>query len=673
MPARNSSTLLPISIILSQISLLGADTAPAPEEAPQLAELSLEQLMEIPVESVSGVSKYQQSIRRAPAGVTVFTAADIRNYGWSTLADVLRASPGLHVRSDRFYDFVGTRGFTRPRDYNSRTLILLDGHRLDDPIYQQGAIGTDFILDLDMVDRVEVITGPGSPVYGSNAFYGAVNVIPKTGRDISGAEIGLAAGSEPSAKARVTVGDRTDSGVDYVVSATEWWSRGEDDFTLPDSWRAADDMIAPGRLNGFEAHNYDDMHHQSAFTRVSWRGLSGEAAVVRRDKDVLPAVGYTPLGTTSHAIDERAYAIVRATGEPSPDTTLNAKFAVDVYRYEGLFTPAETGFVTVGPYAKSLSLNSEVSWRQTFADVQSLIVGLEYQENLRQDYGIGLPDLGSSYYDVRESSRYLSPFAQLDWEFSPSLRASAGARYDYYDTGDERVTPRFGLIWDATSSTTLKFLYGEAFRVPNVAERYPGVFPRNPGIGPETNRAYEIVGEQRINSIWRVESHLYHVVSSDLIVQNSATGSYENADRYVTTGADVGPVAFFPSGVQFRSSVTVQETRDDSTDTIVADAPRVLGKLHLSAPIVERWLRASGELLYVGDRKDSGAFGGGPVQETGDYLTGNFTLRASRVWHRWDLAFSVYNVADARWSDPKDKGQITSPPRSFVMRATLDF
>ena len=159
--------------------------------------------MEIPVESVSGVSKYQQSIRRAPAGVTVFTAADIRNYGWSTLADVLRASPGLHVRSDRFYDFVGTRGFTRPRDYNSRTLILIDGHRLDDPIYQQGAIGTDFILDLDLVDRVEVITGPGSPVYGSNAFYGAVNVIPKTGRDISGAEIGLAAGSEPSGKARI--------------------------------------------------------------------------------------------------------------------------------------------------------------------------------------------------------------------------------------------------------------------------------------------------------------------------------------------------------------------------------------------------------------------------------------------------------------------------------------
>ena len=89
----------------------------------ELSELSLEELMNIPVESVSGVSKYQQSIRRAPAGVTVFTAADIRNHGWSTLADVLRASPGLHVRNDRFYNYVGTRGFTRSGDYNSRTHI----------------------------------------------------------------------------------------------------------------------------------------------------------------------------------------------------------------------------------------------------------------------------------------------------------------------------------------------------------------------------------------------------------------------------------------------------------------------------------------------------------------------------------------------------------------------
>lgn len=631
----------------------------------ELSELSLEELMNIPVESVSGVSKYQQSIRRAPAGVTVFTAADIRNHGWSTLADVLRASPGLHVRNDRFYNYVGTRGFTRSGDYNSRTLILLDGHRLDDPIYQQGAIGTDFILDLDLVDRIEVITGPGSPVYGSNAFDGAVNIIPKTGRDIAGTELGVALGSEPSGKVRATVGNRTDGGVDYIVSATRWWSRGEDDFPLPASWSAVD----PVQLVGTKAKGQDDMLHQSLYSRVSWRGLSAEAAYVRREKDVLPPVYFTPNGSDAQGVDERAYVLLRATGEPMPDASLNAKLSVDIYNYDGRFTPAQTLFIPVATYASSLSINGEVSWRQTFADVHSFSIGVEYQENLRQDYGIDLPTLGGSLFKIQESSRYISPFAQLDWEFTSVLRLSLGARYDYYSTGDKRLTPRVGLIWDATPATTLKLLYGEAFRVPNVAERFPGVFVANPNIGPENNQSWEFIAEHRLGHIWRIESHLYHIVSSDLIVFDGTT--FGNVDRYVTRGFDVGASAYYPSGVQLRGSFTLQETRDDATDSIVADAPRSLVKLHASAPIVDKRLRASVELLYVGDRKDSGGPGG--VQNTGDYMTMNMTLRAARVWRGWDVALSVYNVADARWSDPKEVGQISSPPRSAVLRATLDF
>jgi iron complex outermembrane receptor protein len=629
-----------------------------PRNPSELAELSLEELMNIPVDSVSGVSKYQQTIRRAPAGVTVFTSADIRNYGWSTLADVLRASPGMHVRSDRFYSYVGTRGFTRIADYNSRTLILLDGHRLDDPIYQQGAVGTDFILDLDLVERIEVITGPGSPVYGSNAFYGAVNVIPKTGRDIGGSELGVALGSEPSGKVRATVGDHTAGGVDYIVSATEWWSRGEDDFPLPQSWRDA----APGQLVGTVAENQDDMHHQSLYSRVSWRGLSAEAAYVRREKEVLPPVYFTPNGSVAEGIDERAYALVRATGEPNPDASVNAKLSVDVYNYDGRFSPAQAGFVPVAPYASSLSLNSEVSWRQTFADVHSLSAGVEFQENIRQDYGINSSVLT---FDINESSRYVSPFAQLDWEFAPTVRVSLGGRYDYYSTGEKRLTPRVGFIWDATRSTTLKLLYGEAFRVPNVAERFPGLYDPNPSIGPEKNQSWEFVAEQRIGAVWRVDSHVYHIVSSDLIIQIDNT--FDNVDRYVTRGFDVGASAYYPSGVQLRGSVTLQETKDDATDEIVADAPRTLAKLHASAPVVDKRLRVSAEVIYVGDRKDVGG------AKTGDYITMNITLRAVRVWRDWDVALSVYNVADERWADPKEVGQITSSPRSATLRATLNF
>jgi iron complex outermembrane receptor protein len=634
-----------------------------------LDDIPFEQLVEVPVESVSGVSKYQQSIRRAPAGVTVFTATDIKNYGWTTLADVLRASPGIHIRDDRFYEYVGNRGFTRPRDFNSRTLILLDGHRINDPIYQTGSIGTDFILDLDMVDRIEVISGPGSSVYGSNAFYGAINVIPKTGRDFSGVQAGLGLGSEPSVKARATVGDRTANGVEYVVSATEWWSRGEPDYSLPQSWRSADPAFTART-----AHDQDDMHHQSTFARASWRGITGEVAYSRRKKEVLPPVYNTNVETDAYGIDERGYVLLRANGEPGPNSTLSAKLALDYYRYSGLFSPAFAGFAQLAPYGESLSANTEVRWRQTIADQHVFTTGFEYQENFQQDLGLDNRSSGSPLISVSESSRYVSPFAQLDWELAPVFRVSLGGRYDYYSTGDERLTPRVGLIWDATSTTTIKLLYGEAFRVPNVGERYPaedGLTP-NPDLGPETNKSWEIVAEQRLGPVWRVETHVYYINSSDLIIPNATETTYYNAERYITEGFDVGAAAYFSNGVNFRVSATLQNTYDEATNLVVVDAPHDLLKLHFSAPIYEKWLRASAEVLYVGDRKYIGD-PSAPANQTGDYVTGNLTLRALRVWHRWDFALSIYNVADTRWSDPKNFDQIVSPPRSVVFRAMLDF
>lgn len=482
-------------------------------------------------------------------------------------------------------------------------------------------------------------------------------------------------GTEPSGKVRVTVGDRTPDGLDYVVSATEWWSRGESDFALPADWQA---VVDPTGAQGDVAKHQDEMHNQSLFSRVTWRGISGETAYARRKKEVLPSVYYSTNGADAHGIDERAYLLLRAGGEPTPESELNAKVSLDLYQYEGLFSPEVTGFEPIAPYADSLSINSEVSWRQTFADVQSLRVGLEYQENLRQDFGADLPALGVPFYEIEESSSYVSPFAQLDWEFTPTLRSSLGARYDYYDAETNRLTPRVGLIWDAHRSTTLKLLYGEAFRAPNVAERSPAPgIVQNPDIGPETNRSWEFIAEQRFGPVWRLESHFYYTVSEDLIATvptgNPGEFIYDNVSSYVTKGFDVGPAAYFESGVQMRASVTIQRTYDDSTDEIVTDAPKTLGKLQVSAPVIEKWLRASAEVFYVGDRKDGGGYQDGIVRDTGDYWNANFTLRASRIWERWDLSLSIYNLADNPWSDPKNEGQIYSPPRSVMLRAEMDF
>ena len=113
--------------------------------------------------------------------MTIVTAGEIKRYGYRTLADILRSVRGFFVTYDRNYDYVGVRGFGRPGDYNSRVLLLVDGHRINDNVYDTASIGTEFPVDVDLIDRMEIIPGPSSSLYGNNAFFGVINIITRKG------------------------------------------------------------------------------------------------------------------------------------------------------------------------------------------------------------------------------------------------------------------------------------------------------------------------------------------------------------------------------------------------------------------------------------------------------------------------------------------------------------
>jgi outer membrane receptor for ferrienterochelin and colicin len=189
------------------VMLFAGGLAAQEQKQGDLGGLSIEDLAKMKVESVYGASKFLQKASDAPTSVTVVTAEQIQKYGYRTLADILRSVRGFYVINDRNYSYVGVRGFSRPGDYNARILFLLDGHRVNDNIYDGAYVGTEFPVDVDVIERIEIIRGPHSSAYGTGAFVAVINVITKRGRDLRASEVSTEAGNWNSYKGRVTYGD----------------------------------------------------------------------------------------------------------------------------------------------------------------------------------------------------------------------------------------------------------------------------------------------------------------------------------------------------------------------------------------------------------------------------------------------------------------------------------
>jgi iron complex outermembrane receptor protein len=150
--------------------LFGCPTvAPAQEPTKDVTETSLADLANIQVYSAS---KHLEKTSDAPSSVTVITADEIQKYGYRTLADILRSVRDFYITYDRDYSFVGVRGFGRLGDWNNRVLVLVDGHRINNDVLGQAMLGNEFLVDVDLIDRVEIIRGPSSSLYGAGAFLG---------------------------------------------------------------------------------------------------------------------------------------------------------------------------------------------------------------------------------------------------------------------------------------------------------------------------------------------------------------------------------------------------------------------------------------------------------------------------------------------------------------------
>jgi outer membrane cobalamin receptor len=255
--------------------IVGARTNCAGQESPpDLSEASLEQLGNIKVYSAS---RHLQPSSDAPSSVTVITSNEIQQQGYRTLADILRTVPDFFVTYNRNYSSLGVRGFARPGDFNTRVLLLVDGHRLNDNVYDEAMIGTEFPIDIDLIQRIEIVRGPVSSLYGSNAVFAIINILTKQGHDISGPELSAAGGSFDTSKGRISYGRKLKQ-LEFMISGSFYGSRGQKQLFYPE--------FNTIETNNGIATNADDDQLGSAFATASFRGITLQSAYGTREKGV---------------------------------------------------------------------------------------------------------------------------------------------------------------------------------------------------------------------------------------------------------------------------------------------------------------------------------------------------------------------------------------------------
>lgn len=611
---------------------------------------------EIP--SVFGASKYEQKVTDAPSSISIVTSDEIKKYGYRTLADILRSQRGFYVTSDRSYSYLGVRGFNRPGDHNTRILLLVDGHRINDNIYSTAYIGEEFSLDIDIIDRVEVIRGPSSSIYGTNAFFGVINVITKRGRYYKGTELSGVAGDHDTYKGGFVYGNKFPGEWEVMFSGSGYDANGED-------WYYAEfENTNLGIANNGVATGLDWERKHSAFLKASNGPLTLTANYGRRDDAYPTAPWETAFNPPSaRTIDERAYIDLNIEKTLENQVALVGRLYYDHYSFKGEYT--SDNFDTTPALDMHIDTkNGDGKWygaelhlSKTFLANLLIVAGGEYINNAKQDQvytKAAFEPAPTTLLEVYQNSTLWALFCQTELKLNDKWIINAGVRYDDYQTFGNTTNPRAAIIFKPITNTTFKALYGTAFRAPNAYELYfdDGTSQKgNLNIKPETIDTYELIWEQYIGKGFQTTLSGFYYEIKNLITQETDIADtmlvYNNCGFVVESiGLEAGFEGKFKNGIESRLTYTYQKTTAQPIGMALTNSPKNMAKLNLIFPLFGEKIFLGVEEQYVDTRK---TISGNSVS---DYTITNLTVFSKNLVDNMELSASVYNLFNNNYSDP---------------------
>jgi len=625
---------------------------------------------EIP--SVSSASKYDQKITEAPAAVSIVTADEIGRYGYQTLAEILDSLPGLFTTYDRTFHYVAMRGFGVAGDVNNRVLLLVDGHRMNDSLYGQAPIGLDFPLDVDLIERVEVVRGPASVLYGASAFLGVINVVTKRGRDLQRAEVAALGGSHSTYGGRLSWGDRYAGGAEVLLSTSYDGSDGMRRLYF----REFDDGVTSQGV----AHDADRERAPSFYGAASYRDFTIQTGHVDREKGI-PTATYETLFDTSRTLvrDARTFVNTSWAHELRNGWHLDLRAQYNRLEERGnyLYEEIPRPVMNVDAFrAERLGAGFDVRGR---VDRHQLTWGMEVAEHFRLDQRNFDEAPAFEYIDSRERATDWGVFLQDELRLRSDLVLVAGIRHDENTFFGGSTNPRLALVWSPSEATTWKLLYGRAFRAPSAFELFyhDGNFSQKPAenLDTETIEAFELVMERVLVDRLRLVGAVYYSEIEDLISLELDPADdllvYRNGSGVKSVGFEARLEGRVFGAVESRASYAIQRTEDARTGDRVPNSPRHLAKLNLSVPLWQEALFGSIELRYVDERRTLSG------DNAGSFLVADLTLLAREWLPRLEASAGVRNLFDARYTHPVSsehtQDEIEQDGRTFFVRLERQF
>ncbi len=672
-------------------------------------EMAMQYLWFCADEVISIATRHSTPSSKAPAIVTIITDTEIKNLGFRTFSEILRIVPGFEIL--KIGDYGNTSPSVRGIAGSSKIRVMIDGHFVNSPL-AGGAFSHFDDFPVEGIKRIEIMRGPGSALYGENAFSAVINIITKEAHEINGVRVSSGYGSFETYDENVVFGD-THGPVAVSGMAHYRQTKGFDGVVKSDSQSIIDKKlalykipaasVAPGHVDDWRQEYdldlkmvYKDLYVHGFYLNKdkgpfigAQYALNDESSI--EDNYAFGEVGYKKTFDDNLTIKPRAYydqfdsnMYMEALPENTvlPIDTNNDGKPDTLYRYPD-------GFVGNGKVIEKI-VGTEIPFDYELFDGNLLTLGFEYrlinQTNVRFLSNFHpatlvpldrMRDFSDTYPFLDEATRRIgSVYLQDTWNLTDDINLTLGVRHDQYSDFGGTTNPRAGLTWAFVQNASLKLLYGEAFRPPSFTEMFSANQPAiqgNKDLGPETIRSYEAGLSYKFNKYVTSSINYFNNTIEDLVVLRTMqnTSRFENAGNAHIQGFEMETKVDIMKGNYVFMNYTFQNPEDENGD----DMPFVAQHKGNFGVNVHYWKYINTNLntfisgprsREVGDTRD----------DTPSYTLLNLSVIGKEFFKTMEIQGTVFNLLDKDYNDPGPTsipGDLPRPGRTFWVGLSYQF